>query len=124
MEVSETVLPPRRIKRKRVYCDHCDNYLSKSTYYRHRSKYYNIATGKWIKVSDATNPSSSSSASDEDNNTSRDEDEETFDDNLFSSSEQYASNFPRVSSLPSSESSPSASAECRALPVEGKFIIK
>ena len=124
MEVSETASPPRGIKRK--YCDHCENYLSKSTYYRHRSKYYNIATGKWIKVSDTTNPSSSSSASDEDSSTNRDEDEETFDDNLVyaSSSEQYASNFPRVPSLPSSESSPSASAECRALHVERKFIIK
>ena len=79
-------------------------------------KCYNIATGKWIKVSDTTNPSSSSSASDEDSSTSRDEDEETFD--------EYASDFLRVSSLPSSESSPSASAECRVLPVEGKFIIK
>ena len=50
-----------------------------------------------------------------------------FDDNLVcaSSPEQYASDFPLVSSIPR-ESSPSAaaSAECRTLPVEGKFIMK
>ena len=124
MEVSESDSRPRGVKRRRHYCEHCEGYLSKSTYYRHRSKYYNIATGKWIKVSDITNPNSSSSADDEDSSSSL---EVTFDDNLVYASsmvsERYASDFARVSSLPHSQSSPSSSAECRTLPIESKYII-
>ena len=40
--------------RKRVYCPHCDEYLSKSAYYQHKLLYYDEAIQKWsteIRVS-------------------------------------------------------------------------
>ena len=33
--------------RKRVYCPHCDEYLSKSAYYKHKLLYYDEALQEW-----------------------------------------------------------------------------
>ena len=65
MEICERDSHPRGIKQRRNYCERCESYLTKSTFYCHRSKYYNTATGKWVKVCDIT-VSSSSTSSDED----------------------------------------------------------
>ena len=137
MEICERDSRPRGVKRRRNYCEHCESYLTKSTFYRHRSKYYNTATGKWVKVCDIT-VSNSSTSSDEDSScASRDEDsssscevdEVTFDDNSvhacssYMESERYGSDF-RESSLPRlSQSSPSDSGEFTA-PIQGKYIMK
>lgn len=32
---------------QRIFCPHCDERVSKSTYYRHREKYYDVRTGEW-----------------------------------------------------------------------------
>ena len=32
-------LPKAGIKRRRLYCEHCESYLLKSAYYRHRMRY-------------------------------------------------------------------------------------
>ena len=33
--------------KKLVLCGHCDEYVSKSTFYQHRRLYYNFRTQKW-----------------------------------------------------------------------------
>ena len=137
MEICERDSRPQGVKQRRNYCEHCESYLTKSTFYRHRSKYHNTATGKWAKLCDITVSSSSTSSDedsscashDEDSSSSHDVDEVTFDDNSvhasssYMESEQYASDFCE-SSLPRlSESSPSDSGEFRA-PIQSKYIMK
>ena len=39
-------------KRRKLLCGHCDCYLPKTTYYRHRSNFYNLVTKKWTIQSD------------------------------------------------------------------------
>ena len=41
-------LPAKRI-RASILCPHCDQYLSKSSYYRHRFSFYNKLTKQWSK---------------------------------------------------------------------------
>ena len=43
-----SVQPKRR--RCSLLCGHCDRYLSKSTYYRHRAAYFNHASGHWQRL--------------------------------------------------------------------------
>ena len=38
-------------KRRRVYCEHCKNYLSKSTYNRHRMRYFDALNNQWVTTS-------------------------------------------------------------------------
>ena len=38
---------PRRWQR--TFCPHCEEAVSKSTYYRHREKFYDVRTGEWRK---------------------------------------------------------------------------
>ena len=38
-----------RPKSKRYHCEHCDEYISKTLYYRHRSLYYDKHARKWSK---------------------------------------------------------------------------
>ena len=38
---------PRRWQR--AFCPHCEDTVSKSTYYRHREKYYDVRSGEWAK---------------------------------------------------------------------------
>ena len=33
--------------RRLIYCEHCSKEVPKSTYYRHRSEFYDEATQKW-----------------------------------------------------------------------------
>ena len=35
--------------KKLVLCGHCDEYVSKRTYYQHRRLYFNVASRKWSK---------------------------------------------------------------------------
>lgn len=42
-------LNPAKRQRSLLLCGHCDAYLSKSTYYRHRELYFNPASLKWTK---------------------------------------------------------------------------
>lgn len=50
--LSEEETVPRASKRKRslLLCGHCDRYVSKSTYYRHRDAYFNPLLGTWQRV--------------------------------------------------------------------------
>ena len=43
-----SIQPKRR--RCSLLCGHCDRYLSKSTYYRHRAAYFNHASGHWQRL--------------------------------------------------------------------------
>ena len=36
-------------KRARLYCEHCKESVSHSTYYRHRSKYYDEVANAWCR---------------------------------------------------------------------------
>lgn len=42
-----------RVKRKRAirdfYCEHCDETLSRSAYWKHRKAYFNPTTNEWTK---------------------------------------------------------------------------
>ena len=57
----DTIVQPDGVKRqrKRLFCDHCDTFLPKSTYYRHKSAYFNIVTRKWTRVDSGTLTSAS-----------------------------------------------------------------
>ena len=35
--------------RKLIFCGHCESYLTKSTYYRHRSDYFDIVNQRWTR---------------------------------------------------------------------------
>ena len=54
----------RGVKRRRSYCEHCETDVSKSTFYRHKSRFFDVSTGTWIKASEAHIDSYSSSSSD------------------------------------------------------------
>ena len=43
-----SIQPKRR--RCSQLCGHCDRYLSKLTYYRHRAAYFNHASGHWQRL--------------------------------------------------------------------------
>lgn len=38
---------------QRLFCPHCGEKVSKSTYYRHREEYYDARSGEWKKGSDS-----------------------------------------------------------------------
>lgn len=56
----------RGVKRRRNYCKHCESHVSKSTFYRHKSQFYDVSTRTWIKAVDAHVECSSSSLDSED----------------------------------------------------------
>ena len=41
-----TTLDERQVSR-RVYCGHCHKQIPKSSFYRHRNRYYDHVTGEW-----------------------------------------------------------------------------
>ena len=49
-EEMESCAPER--KRSLLFCSHCDLYVSKSTYYRHRDAYFNPLLGTWDRVNE------------------------------------------------------------------------
>ena len=56
-------LPKAGIKRRRLYCEHCESYLSKSAYYRHRMRYFDTSHNQWVTSNDTVSRSSDSSDS-------------------------------------------------------------
>ena len=42
----DTAIAPMNIDRKRVFCDHCQDYVDKSTFYRHQTLYINMNTSE------------------------------------------------------------------------------
>ena len=46
-------------KRRRVHCEHCKEFLSKSTYYRHRMRYFNAVSKQWVTIEDHNDSTSS-----------------------------------------------------------------
>ena len=38
--------------RQKHYCPHCNDYLPKSTFYRHRDSFFNPVSIKWLSESD------------------------------------------------------------------------
>ena len=59
MAEAAPVTAPKRRKRPSLECGHCGEVVSKSTYYRHKQKFYNPATKKW-KLCDQQDSESSS----------------------------------------------------------------
>ena len=47
--IMEEDLSTPKPKRAKYYCDHCCDYLSKTTYYEHRRVYYDKKLKKWTK---------------------------------------------------------------------------
>jgi len=58
--------PLRGVKRRRNYCEHCESHVSESTFYRHKSQFYDVSTRTWIKASEAHIECCSSSLDSED----------------------------------------------------------
>ena len=56
-------LPKAGIKRRRLYCEHCESYLSKSVYYHHRMRYFDTSHNQWVTSNDTVSRSSESSDS-------------------------------------------------------------
>lgn len=54
----------RKQRKRRVYCEHCEQYLSKSTYYRHKSKYYDPSNETWSKFANVGDIETSCSSED------------------------------------------------------------
>lgn len=50
---------PRRCRQK-LFCGHCNDYLPKSTFYRHRDSFFNPASDEWQTRSDDVIASSNS----------------------------------------------------------------
>ena len=44
--------PKGKRRRDRLFCPHCDEYLSNSTFYRHKEAFYNHVSGAWKKSGD------------------------------------------------------------------------
>ena len=40
-------------KQTRVWCGHCNEYLSRSTFWKHRQAYYDVKSERWITKDDA-----------------------------------------------------------------------
>ena len=40
--------------RQRHFCGHCDEYLPKSTFYRHRKSFFNPVSHEWLRKGDVT----------------------------------------------------------------------
>ncbi len=34
-------------RRRRIFCPHCEEYVSKTTYYRHRDSHYDVQKNEW-----------------------------------------------------------------------------
>ena len=41
---------PKRRRHYLLHCGHCDSYLSKSAYYRHREAFFNPVSGQWLRL--------------------------------------------------------------------------
>ena len=50
-------------KRRRVYCEHCVEYLKKSTYYRHKRRFFDPQSKTWAKEIQALDEDPSTSTS-------------------------------------------------------------
>lgn len=37
----------RRRKQRCIYCDHCDEYISRSAFWKHRKSFFDVKTGIW-----------------------------------------------------------------------------
>ena len=49
---TEVDLPHPKRRRSFLLCEHCDRYVSNSTYYRHKEAYFNRVTGQWQQGDD------------------------------------------------------------------------
>ena len=49
VEITESNLKGDVSARPTMFCTHCEQYLAKSTFYRHRRKFYNPITKTWEK---------------------------------------------------------------------------
>lgn len=41
-----------RSQRKRVYCPHCDEYVSRSLFYQHKQLYFDELQQEWMGITD------------------------------------------------------------------------
>ena len=67
--------------RRRIFCPHCEEFVSKTTYYRHRDNYFDLQTNEWrIKgcryARDSMEEDICSSSDDESNSTPEDSQED------------------------------------------------
>ena len=51
------------VKRRRIYCGHCEEYLAKSAFYRHKGKYFDADSKTWTTSPAAEDVHASSSDS-------------------------------------------------------------
>ena len=49
MNGSNREIPDKVPPRPTMFCPHCEQYLTKSTFYRHRREFYNPITKTWDK---------------------------------------------------------------------------
>ena len=47
----------------KVFCDHCKDFVGRSTYYRHRSRYYDPRKKSWVSALEQRSQTSSSDSS-------------------------------------------------------------
>ena len=73
-------------RKRRKYCELCEKDLTKSTYYRHKSKFFDHFNGTWIKASELLVPDENSSTEEEDNNSI----DELFVDSAAGTRHQYS----------------------------------
>ena len=50
-------------KKKRVFCDHCQQLVGYSTYYRHRDRFFDTQSSSWVGTSAAEGRQSASASS-------------------------------------------------------------
>lgn len=62
-----------RGRKRRRYCEHCEKDLTKSTYYRHKNKFFDHCNGTWIKASEAHSEVPENGSSGEEDDSSIDE---------------------------------------------------
>ena len=84
-----------RVKARRKLCPHCGEFVTKSTFYRHKSKFFNKHTKIWVSAGCPERCSSDSSGSDEpqSNNISEGKTDCSFSDVEISTSLQAAGGF-------------------------------
>ena len=53
---SEVTISPPPVKRVRdkLFCGHCTQFLSKSTFYRHKADFYNCVANEWLHEPELT----------------------------------------------------------------------
>ena len=64
-DCTDSGVPRPKRPRRSLLCPHCEEVVSKTTYYRHKAAYYNESENEWLrKVNDGYDSSDSDSVAD------------------------------------------------------------